>query len=191
MAKLKVFRTPIGFDDAYVAVTSQRAALKAWGNDSNLFATGEAEQVTDPALIEEPLRHPGEVIRVARGTQADHLKTLGPAPAPRSPRRRSNPPAETSPARRAHAKPGAAPKPAARTKPMPSRKALDDAEAAIVAAEADLNAKAKDIRREEEALKQQRRDLEADFEVTMGKLRARRDAARADFQRRIASWAAE
>lgn len=29
--KLKVYRTPIGFHDAYVAAPSQKAALKAWG----------------------------------------------------------------------------------------------------------------------------------------------------------------
>jgi hypothetical protein len=29
-AKLKVFRTPIGFHDAYVAAPSQKAALEAW-----------------------------------------------------------------------------------------------------------------------------------------------------------------
>ena len=36
--KLKVFRTPIGFHDAYVAAPSQKAALEAWGADSNIFA---------------------------------------------------------------------------------------------------------------------------------------------------------
>jgi hypothetical protein len=30
MAKLKVFRTPIGFHDAYVAAPSKKAALAAW-----------------------------------------------------------------------------------------------------------------------------------------------------------------
>ncbi|MCP2775198.1 hypothetical protein, partial [Salmonella enterica] len=53
-AKLKVYRTPIGFHDAYVAAPSQKAALQAWGSDADLFARGVAEQVADPALMEEP-----------------------------------------------------------------------------------------------------------------------------------------
>ena len=40
--KLKVFRTPIGFHDAYVAAPSQKAALQAWGTDTDLFARGVA-----------------------------------------------------------------------------------------------------------------------------------------------------
>ena len=75
--KLKVYRTPIGFHDAYVAATSQKAALKAWGADADLFARGAAEVVTDPGLIDAPLAHPGEVIRVLRGTEAQHIKALG------------------------------------------------------------------------------------------------------------------
>ena len=60
--KLKVFRTPIGFHDAYVAAPSQKAALEAWGADGNLFAQGIAEQVTDQKLMDEQLASPGEVI---------------------------------------------------------------------------------------------------------------------------------
>ena len=62
MAKLKVYRTPIGFHDAYVAAPSQKAALKAWGADADLFARGVAEMVTDESLLAEPLARPGEVV---------------------------------------------------------------------------------------------------------------------------------
>ena len=74
--KLKVFRTPIGFHDAYVAATSRKAALAAWGSDADLFARGVAEEVTDPKLAKEPLAHPGEVIRLSRGDLPAHLKAL-------------------------------------------------------------------------------------------------------------------
>ena len=57
MPALKVYRTPIGFHDAYVAAPSQKAALQAWGSDANLFARGVAELVTDPALTAEPHRY--------------------------------------------------------------------------------------------------------------------------------------
>src|SRR5512134_1674619 len=113
--KLKVFRTPIGFHDAYVAVPSQKAALEAWGADGNLFAQGIAEQVTDPTLMEEPLANPGKVIRRVRGSADEHFAALDRA------------------ARKPKAKPKAeaaeeVPKPKARPKPRPSRDELDAAE---------------------------------------------------------------
>ena len=76
--KLKVFRTPIGFHDAYVAAASRKAALAAWGADADLFARGTAEEVTDARLMAEPLKRPGEVIRVSRGDLAAQLNALGP-----------------------------------------------------------------------------------------------------------------
>ena len=74
--KLKVFRTPIGFHDAYVAAPSRKAALEAWGADSNIFAQGIAEEVTDPKLMEEPLADPGTVIRRVRGSADEHFAEL-------------------------------------------------------------------------------------------------------------------
>ncbi|WP_185867696.1 hypothetical protein [Sphingomonas sp. TF3] len=74
--KLKVFRTSIGFHDAYVAAPSQQAALEAWGSSTNLFGTGLAEQVTDPKLVKGPLAAPGQVIKVKRGSQREHLAAL-------------------------------------------------------------------------------------------------------------------
>ena len=76
MAKLKVFRTPIGFHDAYGAVPSQNAALKASGADADLFARGLAEEINEPKLRREPLSRPGEVVRVKRGTDAEHIRAL-------------------------------------------------------------------------------------------------------------------
>ena len=66
--KLKVFRTTIGFHDAYVAAPSRKAALAAWGTTKDLFATEAAEEVTDPDLMAEPLARPDEVIQRTRGT---------------------------------------------------------------------------------------------------------------------------
>src|SRR5919106_4611780 len=108
--KLKVFRTPIGFHDAFVAAPSQKAALEAWGADGNLFAQGIAEQVDDPRLMEEPLARPGEVIKRLRGSHEEHVAALGRnAPKPKSKK------AEEEPEK--PSKPGTKPKP----KPRPSR----------------------------------------------------------------------
>ena len=51
--RLKVYRMPIGFHDAYVAAPSRKAALAAWGSDADLFARGVAEQVDDPDLARD------------------------------------------------------------------------------------------------------------------------------------------
>ena len=75
--RLKVFRTPIGFHDAYVAAGSQRAALEAWGSSTNLFTQGAAKLVTDPELTKAPLERPGEVVRVLRGSEGKHVRALG------------------------------------------------------------------------------------------------------------------
>lgn len=112
---LKVFRTAAGFHDAYVAATSRKAALAAWGADADLFARGIAEQVTDPKLTAAPLKRPGEVIMVSRGGLADQLKAAGP-------KKKITRPRATKPAT---AKPAA----------PPSRSRLDKAEAALEEAE--------------------------------------------------------
>src|SRR3954466_4155352 len=70
---LKVYRTPIGFHDAYVAAPSQAAALKAWGTDHNLFTRGAAEVVTDPALTAAPLAEPGKIIKLLRGSAEEQM----------------------------------------------------------------------------------------------------------------------
>ena len=120
--KLKVFRTPIGFHDAYVAAPSQKAALEAWGADGNLFAQGIAEQVTDPKLMDEPLASPGEVIKRVRGSTDEHFAALD-----RTARKPKSKPIgeEKDEAPRSKAKP----------KPRPRRDELDAAEQALEKAE--------------------------------------------------------
>jgi hypothetical protein len=111
---LKVYRTPIGFHDAYVAAPSQKAALAAWGADANLFARGAAEQVTDPALMKDALADPGKVIKRPRASMEEHFASLGRQQAEkRTPGRQ--------PRRKSRAKPP----------PRPSREALDAAEQAL------------------------------------------------------------
>ena len=73
MAKLKVFRTSSGFHDSYVAAPSRAAALRAWGANTDLFAMGAAEQVTDAKLMAEPLAQPGAIVKRSRGTAGEHM----------------------------------------------------------------------------------------------------------------------
>lgn len=139
--KLKVFRTSIGFHDAYVAVPSQKAALQAWGSSSNLFGTGLAEEVVDPKLMKAPLATPGEVIKVKRGSEREHLAAL-----PR--------PAKSG---KIQQKPGVEPrKPGL---PRPSRNALERAEKAVTAAEAARDKQLDAIDNEIRGLQQRRRQV--------------------------------
>lgn len=167
---LKVFRTPIGFHDAYVAAPSQKAALQAWGTDTDLFARGVAEQVTDAALMEEPLAHPGDVIRKTRGTVDDHLAAL-----PATPKRK---PTDAPPAKPRRRKP----------KPRPSRSKLDQAEQAIEEAERRYDAARHDLAAREAALRKERQALDSDRD----RERERLETARADQEQRyreaMAAW---
>ena len=49
--KLKTYQTSLGFFDQAVAAPSMKAALEAWGADSNLFHQGAAKESYDPDVI--------------------------------------------------------------------------------------------------------------------------------------------
>lgn len=117
---MKVYRTSIGFHDAYVAAPSQKAALDAWGSDKNLFARGVAEIVTDPKLVKDALARPGVVIRKLRGTPAEQIAAL-----PKSGPKSRKPKSEAK----------AASKPRASRRPRPSRDRLAKVEADLAAAQ--------------------------------------------------------
>jgi hypothetical protein len=61
--KLKTYVTSLGFFDQAVAAPSMKAALAAWGADSNLFHQGIARESTDPDVIAATLAHPGIVLK--------------------------------------------------------------------------------------------------------------------------------
>ena len=170
--KLKVFRTPIGFHDAYVAAPSQNAALEAWGADGNLFAQGIAEQVTDPKLMEEALERPGETIRKVRGSADEHFAALD-----RVAKRKDK--AEAKHSKKAASSPKVQ---------KPSRDELDAAEEAIEGAEARHKSEVKDIEREMAALERKRRDLLRRQERELDSLTEERDAARSSYERAMRAW---
>ena len=81
--KLKVFKTPIGFHDAYVAAPSRKAALEAWGAGTDLFSAGIAEEVADldGEAAKEALAKPGEVVRAKRVGGEEDRPSPRPSPA--------------------------------------------------------------------------------------------------------------
>jgi len=66
--KLKVFQAQFGFYDAIVAASSQAAALRAWGVNKNLLASGEATVTTDEAAVAAATAHPETPLRRAVGS---------------------------------------------------------------------------------------------------------------------------
>jgi hypothetical protein len=170
--KLKVFRTPIGFHDAFVAAPSQKAALEAWGADSNIFAQGIAEQVTDPRLMEEPLANPGKVIKRVRGSASEHFAELDRS----TPKAKTKPKDEDEPSRR--------PKP----KPKPSRKEFDAAEEALDKTEKKQRRKLGEIDEQIRDLERKRRELQRKQEAERDALSQKRDRARAAYESAMRDW---
>lgn len=184
--QLKVYRTPIGFHDAYVAAPSQKAALEAWGSDADLFARGVAEIVTDPALTKEPLASPGTVVRRLRGSADDHFAAL---PMTRAKRPRKAEPARPAP-RAAKAEPTpkslSTAKPPPKARPRPSRAKLDAAEEALDAIDRRHRDELAAMRRREEALATERRAIEQRQAREVEKLMRARERVKEAYDRAIA-----
>jgi hypothetical protein len=66
--KLKTYQTSLGFFDLAIAAPSMKAALEAWGADSNLFHQGAAKESHDPDVIAATMAKPGVVLRRPVGT---------------------------------------------------------------------------------------------------------------------------
>ena len=177
MARLKVFRTAIGFHDAYVAAPSQKAALAAWDTDKNLFARGAAEEVTDPELTRAPLAAPGEVIRRVRGNLAEHLAAAGSMPRKRQAAKVAEP-REEPPASAASPRP----------RPAPSRAPVAKAEATVAAFEKAAQAEMAALRQREDALRRERERLRKRHETQAKALAARLDRARTRYAASLDRW---
>lgn len=172
---LKVFRTPIGFHDAYVAAPSQKAALAAWGSSADLFARGVAERVTDEALMREPLASPGTVVRRLREGDADALAEGD------TPKRRKS-------AGREKAKRPA--KPRRDPGPRPSRADLAAAEEALDQLRSQQEHEEADLRDREKAIERERRDLDRSHQRDLAAAEAAVEQARRDHSAALDRWLA-
>ena len=61
--KLKVYQTSQGFYDLAIAAPSMKAALEAWGANSNLFHQGVARESKDDDVIVAAMKKPGVVLQ--------------------------------------------------------------------------------------------------------------------------------
>jgi hypothetical protein len=94
--KLKVFQTSLGFYDEAIAAPSMKAALDAWGANSNLFHQGMARESNDPDVVAAAMSKPGVILRRAIGSDApfrEHAElpeSISGAETGRKPRQRPN-----------------------------------------------------------------------------------------------------
>jgi hypothetical protein len=174
--RLKVFRTAIGFHDAYVAAPSRKAALAAWGTDKDLFARSVAEEVSDPALMEEPLSAPGTVFRQLRSMPADE-----PAVTPRKATKRK---AASSAAVKTAMQPVPPPPPP----PRPSDAELEEAQQVLDEARKQHEQEQRDLAVRERELAKERRAVETRQAGEMRRLQKRLDTVRQDYGARLAAW---
>src|SRR5258705_9517270 len=75
--KLKTYQTSLGFFDQAVAAPSMKAALEAWGSDSNLFHQGAAKESDDPDVVAASMKKPGGILRRpvgSSGSFAEHAE---------------------------------------------------------------------------------------------------------------------
>src|SRR5262245_54475015 len=72
--KLKTYETSLGFFDPAIAAPSMKAALDAWGADSNLFHQGAARQSEDPNVIAATMEMPGFVLKRPVGSTGPFQK---------------------------------------------------------------------------------------------------------------------
>jgi colicin import membrane protein len=66
--KLKIYQTSIGFYDLVIAAPSMKAALEAWGANSNLFHQGFAREIDDGDTVAAALEKPGVILKRPVGT---------------------------------------------------------------------------------------------------------------------------
>jgi hypothetical protein len=72
--KLKTYQTSLGFFDQAIAAPSMKAALEAWGADSNLFHQGAAKESDDPDVIAATMARPGVVLKRPVGSNGSFRK---------------------------------------------------------------------------------------------------------------------
>lgn len=142
--KLKVFQAQFGFYDTVVAAPSQAAALRAWGVNQNLFASGEAKITTDEAAVAAATAHPETPLRRAVGsTDPFAVEPTGLPSVPDMPKVKT----AKSPAKQKSAGP---------VRPPADRTALDAAEKALATLDDRRKREEADFRREAEALEERR-----------------------------------
>ena len=77
--KLKTYQTSLGFFEQAIAAPSMKAALEAWGADSNLFHQGAAKESQDSDVIAATMAKPGVVLKKL-GIEGSDAVAIGDSP---------------------------------------------------------------------------------------------------------------
>lgn len=194
--KLKTYQTSLGFFDLAIAAPSMKAALEAWGADSNLFHQGAARESDDPDIVAAAMEKPGIVLRRpvgSAGSFGEHaelptdLGGPGPTKAARKSKgpkakQRSSRPFDKAAERKAalafekeqkRRERERASEEAAMQKDRERRQqAVDKAQAALNKAEQEHSKRAATIRTEVEALEKRSQAEEASWDKEKGRLEA-------------------
>jgi hypothetical protein len=169
-----------------VAVPNQKEALKAWDVRENLFASGAATPVDDPAVIEAALKTPGVPVAVGR--------TKAPAAEGKSnvvhldERRAARPAREArieakKPAPAAQREPKKAPVEHRRAAPAPDRSRLDAAEDELRAFDIEIKVRRKELARRKQDLERETESFETDTDTRRRRLERQVERARDAFER--------
>src|SRR5205823_2289952 len=73
----KTYQTSLGFFDQAIAAPSMKAALEAWGAESNLFHQGVAREADDPDIVAATMAKPGVVLRRPVGSSGPFTEHAG------------------------------------------------------------------------------------------------------------------
>ena len=182
--RLKVYTTRIGIHDWAVAVPSQKEALKAWDVRENLFATGAAKAVDDPAVIEAALKTPGVPVamrgKVQIPTEAkSNVVRLDERRPPRPPAEpKKHPPVADRRVEAKRPERRAAPPP-----PPPDRSRVDAAEDELRAFEIEIKVRRKELARRKQELERETEAFETDAETRRRRLERQVEKAREAFDR--------
>lgn len=193
--KLKTYQTSLGFFDQAIAAPSMKAALEAWGADSNLFHQGAAKESDDPDVIAATMAKRGVVLKRPVGSNGpfgEHAELptgLGRSgkssgTVRKSPARKSKPsrPSDTAAEREAavaydrkekrRAREQAKQEADAQREYQRRQVAIDQAQGALDAAEREHVEKAAIIDAEREAVEKKSQSEEARWEKQRDRLRA-------------------
>ena len=199
--KLKTYQTSLGFFDQAIAAPSMKAALEAWGADSNLFHQGVARESEDPDVIAATMAKPGVVLKRPVGTHGafgEHAslptglgrsgKAAGTTRTPPAVRSKAAPPANTAAERKAalayereekRRNRERAKREAAEKRERERRQAaIGNAQRDLDAAEREHSEKAAAIDAEREAVEKKARAEEARWDKERDRLRAALKRAR-------------
>jgi hypothetical protein len=192
--KLKTYETSLGFFDLAIAAPSMKAALEAWGADSNLFHQGAAKQSEDPDVVAATMAKPGILLKRPVGSNGpfkEHAalpKNLGqdgrkkpahkpsakPTKTPAQPDKAADRKAAQAYEReRQRCEREEAKEEAARQKERERRQeAIDKAQTALEKAEQEHTRRAAALRAEIEAIEQKLKAEDADWNEVEGRLKA-------------------